>query len=461
MRQTSTCRLLTGAGTLLAVLLLSACGGGPAPTEEATRTEPAAEPAAAATLDKIFYADTWTWPFQPGQLAHMTRGKYYVPVQDEDKIAVIDPDAPDDIKFVDTEFVQPHHTWLAPGMRYGYVNFQSEGKGDHDAYGILDTQTDQVTYGQTGTNDPFHGAFSPTENVYVTGDLDTKAGRVHLIDTTTHEVVATIETTGTRTRDVNVSGDGRYAFVGHQGYDPEAGDVGPVDVIDLAERKVVKSLGAGRCRSGKMSNDRSLVLYSCDRANTIIAIDVANLEIKKEIELPEDSGPFNISFRGDDKYAYVGLKKSGKLGIVDIESLELVKAIDSGKDTNSTYIHPNGKLAVTTNDGTDAHVSIVDVENNEIIDTIETAGKGTHNGQWSPDGRWFLITNRLGESTTLLAYDEAANKISWKEDIRVGFGANGVMWAPYFCGVDELTPGNVQSATNAPANEDGSCAQET
>lgn len=461
MRQMRICRIATGAGTLLVVLLLAGCGGGTAPTQEAAAPAPAAEPAAAApaTLDKIFYADTWTWPFQPDKLAHMTRGKFYVPVQDEGKIAVIDPDAPDyGVKFIATDFVQPHHTWVAPGMRYSYVNFQSEGKGDHDAYAVIDTRTDEITYGQTGTNDPFHGAFSPTEDIYVTGDLDTKAGRVHLIDTGTQQEVATIETTGTRTRDINISGDGRYAFVGHQGYDPEKGNVGPVDVIDIAERKVVKSLGEGRCRSGKMSNDRSLVLYSCDRANKIIAIDVATLEIEKEIELPEGSGPFNISFRGDDKYAYVGLKKSGKLGIVDVEALELVKAIDSGKDTNSTYIHPNGRLAVTTNDGTDAHVSIVDVETNEIIDKIETAGKGTHNGQWTPDGRWFLITNRLGESTTLLAYDEETDKISWHDDINVGFGANGVMWVPYFCGVDELTPENVQTVANTPANEDGSCA---
>lgn len=459
MRRTHTCRTLTLVCTVLTVLLLWGCGGGTPPTEEASAEAAAPSPAAPAVLDKVFYADTWTWPFQPEKLAHMTHGKFYVPVQDENKIAVIDPEAPDyGLKFITTDYVQPHHTWLSPGLRYDYVNFQSEGKGDHDAYAVIDTQTDSITYHQTGTNDPFHGSFSPTENLYVTGDLDTKAGRVHLIDTNTQQEVAAIETTGTRTRDINVTGDGRYAFVGHQGYDPDNGNVGPVDVIDIAARKVVKSFGEGRCRSGKMSNDRSVVLYSCDRANKIIAIDTGTLELKGEIAVPEGSGPFNITFRGDDKFAYVGLAKAGQIGVVDVAALQLVKTLDSGNETNSTYIHPNGKVAVTTNDGTDAHVTVLDVVNNEVVKSIDTAGKGSHNGQWSPDGRFFLLTNRLGESVTLLTYDEATGEVNWKDDIRVGFGANGVMWAPYFCGVPELTPENVTTATNAPAKEDGSCA---
>lgn len=413
-----------------------------------------------AVADRVFYGDTWTWPFQTDLLAHMSRGKFYIPIQDEDKIAIIDPDMADfGLKYVQTDFVQPHHPWMAPGMRFNVINFQSEGKGDHDAMAILDVWTDEIVkYIETGTNDPFHMAFSPTDNILVTADLDGDAGRVHLFDTQTWEEIAAIETTGLQTRDITISHDGRYAFIGHQGYDPDNGVMGSVDVLDIAAQQIVKSFGEGRCRSGKMSNDGRLVFYSCDRTDKIVVIDVANLELVKEIEAPEGSQPFNITFRPDDKYAYVGLKKAGMLGVIDVEKLEIVKTLESGTDTNSTYVHPYAPLAVTTNDGTDTHVSIVDIEANEIIDTIETGGKGTHNGQWSPDGRWFLVTNRLGDSVTLLAYNEAAGAIEWVADIPVGFGANGVHWTPYFCGVPYLTPENVRDAQNLPAiNEQGDC----
>lgn len=406
----------------------------------------------------IYYADTWTWPYQPDALAHLSQGRFFVTVQDDGKIAVIDPDAEDyGLTLIETDFVQPHHPWIAPGMRYVFINFQSEGKGDHDAYARLDTFTNEIEYANTGINDPFHGAFSPTENVLLTADIDTAAGHVYLWDTMTFELLATVETTGLRTRDITFSHDGSHAFIGHQGYDPDNGVVGAVDVLDMETQEIVASLGEGRCRSGKMSNDGSLVFYSCDRADRIAVIDVETLELVKYIETGEGSGPFNISFRADDAYAYVGLKKAGQLGVIDVEALELVATLDSGTDTNSTYFHPTAPLAIVTNDGTDAHVSVLNTETNTIDYTIDT-GKGTHNGQWSADGRWFIVSNRLDQSVTLLSYDEETGMVEWYDDIIVGFGTNGVHWAPYFCGVDYLTDANVADVQNsAPVDADGTC----
>ncbi len=411
-------------------------------------------------LDKVFYGDTWTWPYQPDMLAHMSRGRFFIPVQDEDKIAILDPDAEDyALEFVGTDYVQPHHSWVAPGMRYSVINFQSEGKGDHDAMAIQDTWSGEIIkYINTGNNDPFHMAYSPTENILVTADLDTAAGRVHIFNTETWEEIGQVETTGLRTRDITISHDGKYAFIGHNEYKPDEDIIGEMDVMDIAKQEIIGSFGEGRCRSGKMTNAGDLVFYSCDKVDQVVVVNTATLQEVKRIEAPEGSSPFNISFRGDDKFAYVGLPGTGQLGILDVEQLEFVKVLDSGTKTNSTYIHPYAPLAVTTNDGTDTHVSIVDIENNEIIDQIEVGGKSSHNAQWSPDGRWMIVSNRGGDSLTLLAYNDESGTIEWVDDITVGFGANGVHWAPYFCGVEELTPGNVGSTENLPSiDEAGTC----
>jgi|GEM_PF-1248746 len=439
----------------------------PEPTEEVMEEEAAAETseeeamdAPGDVLDKVFYGDTWTWPYEPDMLANMSRGRFFVPVQDEDKIVMIDPDAEGyGLEYVSTDFVQPHHPWMAPGMRYDVINFQSEGKGDHDAMAIQDTQTGEIIkYIHTGNNDPFHMAFSPTENILVTADLDTAAGRVHIFDTETWEEIGQVETTGLRTRDITITHDGKYAFIGHNEFKPDEGVMGAVDVLDIHNQEIVGSFGEGRCRSGKMTNAGDLVFYSCDKADQVVVIDTATLQEVKRIEAPAGSGPFNISFRPDDKYAYVGLSGSDQLGIIDVEQLEFVKELDSGTKTNSTYIHPYAPLAVTTNDGSDTHVSIVDTENNEIIDKIEVGSKSSHNAQWSPDGRWMIVTNRGGDTVTLLTYNDETGKIEWVDDIVVGFGANGVHWAPYFCGVEELTPENVASVENLPSIDgNGTC----
>lgn len=406
----------------------------------------------------IFYGDTWTWPYEPDALANLHNGRYFVNVQDDNKIAIIDPDKEDyGLTFIETDYVQPHHPWMSPGMRYVYINFQSEGKGDHDAYGRLDTFTNTMEYRTTGINDPFHGAFSPNADVIVTADIDPNAGHAYIWDLSNFELLGVVETTGTRTRDVTITHDGKYAFVGQQGYDPDNGEVGAVDVIDIAAQKVVKSLGQGRCRAGKMNNAGTLVLYSCDRVDQIIVIDTASLEIIKTIQAPEGSAPFNISFRPDDAYAYVGLSKAGQLGVIDMSTLEIVATLDSGTATNSTYPHPTAPIAIVTNDGTDAHVSVLNTETNTIDYTIET-GKGTHNGQWSADGRWFLVTDRLDDSVTLISYDAETGKAEWYDDITVGFGANGVHWGPYFCGATELTHENVGTVRNeAPIDANGTC----
>lgn len=408
----------------------------------------------------ITYADTWTWPYQPDELAHLSAGRFIVTVQDDNKIALIDPDAEDyGLTFVETEYVQPHHPWMAPGMRYVYINFQSEGKGDHDAFGRLDTFTLEMEYTTTGINDPFHGAFSPTDPILVTADIATDGGHVYIWNTDTFELMGTVETSGLRTRDINITHDGKYAFVGQQGYDPDNGVVGGVDVLDIEAQEIVATLGEGRCRAGKMNNAGTLVLYSCDRADRIVVIDVETLELVKYIETGEGSGPFNISFRSDDAFAYVGLKSMGHLGVIDMESLELVASLESGTDTNSTYFHPTAPLAIVTNDGTDAHVSVLNTETNTIDYHVET-GKGTHNGQWSPDGRWFIVSNRLDDSVTLMTYNEETGMVEWWDDITIGFGANGVHWGPYFCGVDALTTENVADVRNEPAADaDGTCPE--
>ena len=88
--------------------------------------------------------------------------------------------------------------------------------------------------------------------------------------TTQGFAIAAIETNGIQTRDIVISHDGRYAFIGHQGYNPEEGLMGSVDVLDIANREIVKSIGEGRCRAGKMTNDGRYAFFSCGRVDQVM-----------------------------------------------------------------------------------------------------------------------------------------------------------------------------------------------
>jgi len=401
--------------------------------------------------NKIFLADAWTWPYQIDLVKHMKHGKFYIPIQDENKVAVIDPEKPGYIvKIIPVKFNQPHHPWMAPGLRYVYINYQSEGKGDHDAFTVIDTRTNTVVKDiRNGINDPFHGSYNTVQDLYITGDLNPKAGNVHMIDTNTHKLVASIKTMGGKqTRDIIQTRDGRYAFIGHQRRGSTA-----IDVLDVEKRKIIKSIPCVQCGSLKMNPQGTLFIATSATRDKkrkwqpghAMIIDVAKMEVVKKI--PVGRRPRNISFSNDGKKAYIGVAADGKIAVIDMEKMELKKLLDSGKGANFPYPHPYAPVLVMGNDGTDSHVTIVDMDTDTVIGRIEAAGKATHNATWSADGRFLVISNRLGSTVTILKW-EGGKKITKVDDVEVGFGTNGVHWAPYFSGVEYLTLDNIKKAKN-------------
>ncbi|MBI4787278.1 MAG: hypothetical protein HY782_09555 [Chloroflexi bacterium] len=426
------------------VALMAACAPAPGPSAVSSDGAP------------IYYADARTWPSQPELLKQMTRGKFYVPVQDDGLVAVIDPDKPDPIvKLIKINAAQPHHPWTAPGMRYVYVNHQSEGKGDHNVMTVIDTFTDEVVAEiKTDFDDPFHCSWSPTTaTLLLCGDLNAKGGYVYYIDAKDHKFVTKVKTNGNTARDVIQSHDGKYAFVGHQGQ-------GNVDVLDVSAQKIVKTIECDRCARMKMTPDGKYLFASSPPNNFTAIIDVEKQEIVKKLEFGDKTGPGNINFAMGGKTAMIGLGGAGKLALVDIAKMEVGKILTTGKSTNTAYAHPLGDpIAIATNDATDDWYSVVDPAEFATIENVQAGGKGTHNVQWSADGKYAVGSDRLGDTITIFRWDATAKKLERVNSVKVGFGANGVQWTPYFCGVTQLTKENVTLVKNqAAASAKGECA---
>lgn len=467
----------------LMFLLITACGGrqapapaAPAPNPEQKPAQSAAQPATApapapapgagaiqvppavaGTLNKIFYADARTWPSQPEKLARLQRGKFYIPVQDDGLVAVIDPEKPGYIvKMIKITAAQPHHPWVMPGMRYVYINHQSEGKGDHNVMTVIDTFTDEVVAEiKTDFDDPFHCSASPNRDLFLCGDLNPKGGYLYYIDPVNHKYLGKVKTSGTMARDVIQTQDGKYAFVGHQGS-------GDLDIVDVAQAKVVKTLACDRCGRLKMTPDGKYLFASSPPNNFTAVIDVARQEMAKKITWPDKSAPGNINFTGavgPGGVAMVGLGGSGQLGLVDLQSLDIKATLKTGKGTNTAYSNPVQKnIAIATNDSTDDWYTVVDAVSGQVIENITAGGKAPHNVQWSADGRYAVGGDRLGDTVTLFRWNSTGKKVDKIASVQVGHGTNGVQWVPYFCGVSHLTAENVGTVKNAPAvNGKGDC----
>jgi len=440
-------------------LLLAACAGPAAPDS--------APPAGGDTTDttdttsgmpeghRIYYVDARTWPSQPELLAPLSHGKFYVPVQDDGFVAVIDPEADNPLlKLIPIAAAQPHHPWVAPGMRYVYINHQSEGKGDHNVMTVIDTFSDEVVAEiKTDFDDPFHCAFSPTdEHLFLCGDLNPEGGYVYYIDPTNYTFLKSVKTTGKQARDVIPTHDGKFAFVGHQGE-------GNLDILDIEKGEIVKTIDCNLCGRLKMTPDGKYLFASSPKGNFTAVVDVASQEIVKTFDFGEATEPGNINFGMDGTMALIGLKKSGQLAIVNIGTLEIAAILDTGTATNTAYPNPvNDSLAIATNDGEDDWYSIIDVANLTVLKNVEAGGKATHNIQWSADGRYGVGSDRLGDTITIFRYDDLTGEIEKVASVVVGFGTNGIQWVPYFCGVPYLTDANVGGVSNVAAtNANGDC----
>ncbi|MEK7439892.1 MAG: hypothetical protein AABZ78_03775, partial [Chloroflexota bacterium] len=283
---------------VLASVVLAACAtptAAPPPTAAPTvapapTAAPTTAPTAMAASPKIYYADARTWPSESEKLAHLTRGKFYIPVQDDGVVAVIDPDKKDPIvKLIKIAAAQPHHPWVTPGMRYVYINHQSEGKGDHKVMTVIDSFTDEVVAQiTTDFDDPFHCSFSPTQDLFLCGDLNPKGGYVYYIDPVNHKIIKKVKTNGLAARDVIQSHDGKFAFVGHQGD-------GNVDVINITDAKIVKTLDCKLCGRMKMTPDGKYLFASSPPNDFTAIIDVEKQEIVKTLKFDKNMGPGNIN----------------------------------------------------------------------------------------------------------------------------------------------------------------------
>ncbi|MBI5054087.1 MAG: hypothetical protein HZB52_12605 [Chloroflexi bacterium] len=446
-----------------ATVLMSVLAACATPTTQAPTVAPA--PTAAPTIaptatavaasPKIYYADARTYPSQPDLLKGMTRGKFYIPVQDDGMVAVVDPEKSNPIiKMIKINAAQPHHPWTAPGMRYVFINHQSEGKGDHNVMTVIDSFTDEVVAEiKTDFDDPFHCSWSPINaDLMLCGDLNPKGGYVYYLDTKEFKQIKKVKTNGHTARDVIQSYDGKFAFVGHQGQ-------GNVDVLDIAEGKIVKTIECDRCGRLKGTKDGKYIFASSPPNDFTAIIDIAKQEIVKKITFDAKSGPGNINF-AMDKVAMIGLGAGGKLALVDLKTFEVLNIVTTGKSTNTAYPHPLGEpVAIATNDGTDDWYSIIDLTSMKLIENILGGGKAPHNVQWSADGRFAVGGQRLGDTVTMFRWNATAKKVEKIASVKVGFGTNGVQWTPYFCGVQFLTQENVKSVKNTAAtNAKGDCA---
>ncbi|MEK3856225.1 YncE family protein [Cytobacillus sp. FSL H8-0458] len=258
---------------------------------------------------------------------------------------------------------------VVPGMAG-----QGGGHGEHGEVSakavFYSVESDELVQEAEVGNHPAHIVFTEDgKYAVVTNNEDNTAS---VIDMNSLNVSNTVET-GKGPHGFRISSDSKRAYIANMGEDT-------VSVINLETMKEEKRIKVGRApvTTGITSDGKTLVA-ALNGENALAVIDLATDKVDK---IPVGTGPAQVYIDEKGQFAYVANQgteeaPSSSVTVIDLALKKASAEIETGKGSHGVVTSPDNKRVYVTNIFDDT-VSIIDKEQNKVIDTIEV--KGMPNG---------------------------------------------------------------------------------
>ncbi|MFB7721718.1 beta-propeller fold lactonase family protein [Nocardia sp. NPDC056100] len=170
--------------------------------------------------------------------------------------------------------------------------------------------------------------------------------------------------------------------------------------------------------------DGRTALVSCEFSGRMAVVDIAELRLIRMVDLPQGRGamPQDVKLSPDGRTFYVADMATNGIHVFDANTFENTGFVPTGDGTHGLYITRDSTAMLITNrhDGT---ISVWDFATNRLVRKWQIPGGGSPDmGNLSADGRVFWVSGRHhGE-----VY--AIDIVEWKllARIPVGRGAHGL-----------------------------------
>lgn len=260
--------------------------------------------------------------------------------------------------------------------------------GFEDTLSVIDTTTDEVVATVQLSGFPFGVVVSPDgERAYVANYFAIGAAEslVSVIDARTATEIATIPV-GLQPRGIAISADGKTLFVANA----TSGAVSIVDTEALVETVRVPT-GAG-ATVAIPSPDGSAVYVTNQNEDTISRIDLSDLSV---LTVPSGDQPSGLAVHPSGDFVYVAAEKDDAIEVVDPDTLAVVARIPVPLPELVVF-HPSGKAAYVTSPDPGL-LTVVDTSVHEVTVQVPV-GVGTEGISFHPDGdRLYLVNFRNDE----------------------------------------------------------------
>jgi YVTN family beta-propeller protein len=215
-----------------------------------------------------------------------------------------------------------------------------------------------------------------------------------IIDPAAMRQVATVAETGTTGHEVVASPDGKLAFVpiyGNSGVGLPGTDGSTLDVIDLAQRKIIHTIDFGHgvrphCAIFGPKDGLLYVTTELDKAITII--DPHSFKIIGKIPTGAAESHM-LALSPDGSRGYTANVGPGSVSVLDIAARKLITIIPVTQHVQRISVSPDGRW-VFTSDTEKPRLAVIDSKSNKVERWIELQGEG-YGSASTPDGKWLLV----------------------------------------------------------------------
>jgi YVTN family beta-propeller protein len=233
-----------------------------------------------------------------------------------------------------------------------------------------------------------------------------------LLDLETGEVAATLPT-GEGPHEVAVSPDGKTAVVANYGGRGKPGAT--LTVVDVPGAAVVKTIHLGKYRRphGVHFSSPGQVVVTAEENRALVTVDLETGEVVQAVETGQEVS--HMVALGGGSRAYVANIGSGTVTAVDLAAGEKLGTVSTGEGAEGICVTPDGSQVWVANRAADT-VTLVDPKSLEVVATLKSPSFPIR-AEATPDGAWVLVTNaRSGDLTVI---DTRQRKIARKVSLEL------------------------------------------
>ena len=242
-----------------------------------------------------------------------------------------------------------------------------------------------------------------------------------IIDPVAEKQIAAVPEDAYTGHEVAASPDGKLAFVpiyGNSGVGRAGTDGSTMEVIDIASRKIVKTVDFGhgvRPHKAVYDPNSKLLYVTTELDNTVTAIDPKTLKIVAAIPTGAAEAHM-LAITRDGHYGYTANVGSGSVSVLDLKARKLMTVIPVAPTVQRISLSNDDKLVFVA-DYTKPQMAAINATTNKVKSWIAlpSIGYGTAS---TKDGKWLLVA--LPSANKVAVVDLATLKVARTIDVPQG-----------------------------------------